>query len=229
MYPDQIFPVLLSRPNTSCWYCTTTPRHQSLAPYCHLQTYCLYCTATLNLLLTLYCYSRPVACIVLLPRHIACTILLPKHVACIILLPRHAAYTVLLYPDLLLATYCYLPTCCRHYTATLTTLSLAPYCYLLHSLLSLPLPLPSLSLSLSQLCLTRSATSQRGGTVTGLPATLATLDAQLSFPYLISLGRQFIRPNCPYIDLPAAAFLLSSPAILLSLYNSHIQLSIPRI
>ena len=65
--------------------------------------------------------------------------------------------------------------------------------------------------------------------VTGLPATRATLDAQLSFPYLISLGRQFIRPDCPYIDSPAAVFLLSSPAILLNFHDSRTQLSIPQI
>ena len=63
----------------------------------------------------------------------------------------------------------------------------------------------------------------------GLPTIRATLDTQLSFPYLISLSRQFIRPNCPYIDLPTAAFLLSSLAILLSLYNSRIQLLILQI
>ena len=163
-------------------------RHQSLASYCYPRT---PVAGTVlpppDLSLASYCYSRPVACIVLLPRHVACTVLLPRHVACIVLLPRHAACTVLLHPDLSLATYCYLPTCCWHRTATLTTLSLAPYCHLPDSLLSLPLPLPlSLSLSSSQLCLTRSATPQKGGTVTGLPATRATLDAQLSF-YLSKL------------------------------------------
>ena len=137
-YPNQIFPVLLSRPNTSCQYYTATPRHQSLALYCHLQTYCLHYTATLDLSLALYCYSRPIAYIVLLLQtcrlHYTTTpdlSLASYYYLDTSLAPYCYPNTLLAlyyYPDTLLTLYCYpdtsltpyyyIQTYCQQYTAT---------------------------------------------------------------------------------------------------------------